>query len=421
MLISEEILISFAEKCEELYEHIVVRELPNDLPFQGFLSGGVSFGIDQYGYRKIYISILRMIYQFPILSEKWSEEGIETIVLELVRDLAQQKYEGSSKVDFLAMSRLLFTKINIDFEDYTCYLFVSGFMVDLPLEIGDVIFQPIDVNDKIFQSSSGRRFIKQGNQGRFCIASSVICSEPKRAAEILRARVQYALNILRFLAACIWHDRPQRQIFLASRYPSLGSEAFVINSNSIPVFEFSDPEFSIIPIRFTDETHQYADSYGLSYIQSLLRDGQLSELQQSYLTAIQWFGEATQELVPLNAFVQYFIAIEAALKKEKENGKEVIPGRIAVIISPWDKEGQETLAVSIKDLYDERNSVFHSGKPRNSSPERLIWEARILSRQVLHQLRLLIEVEELKTKDDLIDWIEKQTSKLDALLSPSED
>jgi hypothetical protein len=109
--------------------------------------------------------------------------------------------------------------------------------------------------------------------------------------------------------------------------------------------------------------------------------------------------------------VKYYISIEAAVKKEGEHAKQVIPRRLGVLIEPWDKSRLAKLETDLLDFIDERNAVFHTGSPIASTPEHLQWDARILSRQALHQLRLRLRSEGWQTKDDLIAWATAQHAK----------
>ena len=136
-----------------------------------------------------------------------------------------------------------------------------------------------------------------------------------------------------------------------------------------------------------------------------------TQLQRSFLTAIQWFGQATQELLPLVAFIKYYIAIEVALKKDVERAKTVLPRRLGVLIHSWDPNLCKKLEAHLIQFINERNAVFHSGIPLSSNPEELAWDACILSRQALHQLRMKLKTEKWQTKDDLIAWVDTQYQK----------
>jgi hypothetical protein len=142
----------------------------------------------------------------------------------------------------------------------------------------------------------------------------------------------------------------------------------------------------------------------------MLEEPSPTEIERAFLTAIQWFGRATQEQLPLVAFIKFYIAIEVALKRPGEHAKSVLPRRIGVLLSPWDKSRLATLERDLGGFIDERNAVFHSGLPLAASPDRLRWDSRILSRQVLHQIRQKLASENWQTTDDLIAWVDNQYS-----------
>ena len=136
-------------------------------------------------------------------------------------------------------------------------------------------------------------------------------------------------------------------------------------------------------------------------------------MEEAYLTAIQWYGDAIQELIPSVAFVKYWVAIECVLKKRNEiRTKELIPKRVATLVEQWNRAKQESLIKDIGNFIDDRNNVLHSGKPQKNNAEFLAWVTGILARQVLHQLRQKILSNHWETKDDIIQWVETQSNKL---------
>jgi ElaB/YqjD/DUF883 family membrane-anchored ribosome-binding protein len=68
----------------------------------------------------------------------------------------------------------------------------------------------------------------------------------------------------------------------------------------------------------------------------------------------------------------------------------------------------DKLETDLREFIDERNEVFHSGKPLSATPEELHWQARRLARQTLNKLRIKLQSEQWQTKDDLINWVDDQ-------------
>ncbi len=81
------------------------------------------------------------------------------------------------------------------------------------------------------------------------------------------------------------------------------------------------------------------------------------------------------------------------------------------MLEPHNKEIQRKLESDLRELIDERNSVFHEGRVNSFSPEYLRSSAHILSRQILHQIRLKIKSDNFETKDDINQWIQAQYQK----------
>ena len=134
-------------------------------------------------------------------------------------------------------------------------------------------------------------------------------------------------------------------------------------------------------------------------------------LHKAFLLAVQWYGDAIQDLNELFSFVKFYVAIETAIKKSKESAKAAVPRRLSVLVEPFDKQRQRMIEADIGDLIDERNASFHSGTPSNRTIEYLAWFARVMSMQTLHHLRLRIEREGFTTEDDLEAWADSQFQK----------
>ena len=327
----------------------------------------------------------------------------------LIVSLASMKLDQDTSVDFEQISEDWLNKIDLDFEQYGCYSSVSGLVVDSPLKLGEVTFLPISNSDKKLEGELAKRFHKDLNEYRDCISYSEVTAEWRRASQIHRGKTECSLNVIRFMASLIWHDQPTRHVYLEGHDPKRISDSLVVSTKG-DISSVGASEFTPHPIELTDEMMPYAQFYDFDFVRCLLDDPSPSELSKSFLTAIQWFGRATQETNPLVAFIKFYVAIEAALKKPSESAKTVLPRRIGVLINPWNNTRLSKLEDDLRDFIDERNSVFHSGAPISSSPEVLQWDSRTLSRQVLHQLRIRLKREGWKSKDDLLLWVDQQYS-----------
>lgn len=407
MAISKDQVSEFAELISDLFDQIILDDVPDEPSYRGYLDRDTPFALDEQGYRISYLGLVQRVFQIPHISEMWSEDGVQELAHDLLLSLASLKNDQETSVDFDQISEDWLNKIDLEFEQYGCYSLVSGLIVDSPLKVGEVTFLPIGKTNKVLEGTLASRFLEQLNEHRDCISYSDVTAEWRRASQIHREKTEYSLNVVRFMASLIWHDQPTRHVYLEGHDPKQISDTLVVSSAGA-VSSVGASEFTPLPIDLRDEMLPYAEFHDFDFVRNLLDDLSPNELVQSFLTAIQWFGRATQESLPLVAFIKFYIAIEAALKKPSESAKTVLPRRIGVLINPWDKTRLMKLEDDLRDFIDERNSVFHSGVPISSSPEVLQWDSRILSRQVLHQLRIRLKNEGWQSKDDLITWVDHQ-------------
>jgi hypothetical protein len=75
-------------------------------------------------------------------------------------------------------------------------------------------------------------------------------------------------------------------------------------------------------------------------------------------------------------------------------------------MAPFERERRRRLRKSMERVIDERNAIFHGGKPMGESFGYLEWMAKRFARSAIHEVRQLVERERLETKDELIDWIQ---------------
>lgn len=407
MPILQEQLNKVASIIEDLYNHILLSDIPEDAPYLGYLSREQPFALDHKGYYVSYAELLRFVFALEGIGEAWSEEGIQGKLHELLLSLAALRADEDSSPDFHRITQEWLDGIDIQFKENTCYVPVIGLLVDEPLVIGDVTFHPLEsVRDQL-QEGIYSSFFSDLHPIRDCIATAQIKAEQRRATEILRVRADQALNILRFIGSLVWHRQPPRHIYIAGQQPKRTSYAIAMGAGG-NVAGIGETEYTPLPYKVDQGFLRRANFYGLSFLQSLVRSQSLSSLEQAFLTAVQWYGDAMQDLVPLFAFVKFYVSIETATKKSNERAKQVLPRRVSVLIESWDKQKQRRLEADISDLIDERNAVFHGGKPENYSSEYLAWFARVLAMQTLHHLRLKIESNGFQAKDDLITWVDQQ-------------
>ena len=409
MPVSEKSINTLAQLITDLYSQLLIKSVPKNAPYISYLDINTEFGLDERGYRTSYLDILRQTFALPDIGDKWSYDGLQKLGQKLLSQLAEHKSKALSPPDFNVVTKEWLDQVYAEFERYVCFTPIEGLSVESPIEIGNVKFLPIDIDLPELREGLTTSDLRKFTSFRNCLSSSIVIAEWIRAAEIHRQQTHTALNVLRYISSLVYHDQPTRHIYVIGRDPSRVSYTITVNEKRM-IGRVGASEFNPMPLRIDTEFNEFANFYGFDHILSLIRSSSPTEIEVSFLTAIQWYGEATQELIPLLSFVKYYVSIEAALKKENENAKVVLPRRISVLLDPWSKDRQRELENDLGDMIDERNSVLHSGKPRKSNPEYLAGSSQIIAQQVLHQLRLKIKDRNFQTKDDVIRWVNNQHS-----------
>jgi len=410
MPISDEFINTLSQLITELYDQLLVKNVPEHAFYFGYLDRETKFGLNENGYRVSYLAIIRQIFALPEIGEKWSYDGLKELGHKLLLQLAEHKSKTIEPPSFEIITKEWLAQIDVKFLKHVCYLPIAGLSVESPIEIGNVKFLPLDIDLPELKEELTSLQLKELNSFRNSLSSSSVIGEWRRAAEIHRQQTHTALNILRYISSLVYHDQPTKHIYVAGRDPSRVSYTITVDEEG-KIGQVGASEFTPAPLQVDAEFMKFANFYGFEYILSIISSTSPTKIEESFLTAIQWYGEATQELIPLISFVKYYVAIEAALKKENERAKAVLPKRISVLLEPWTKNRQRELEKDLGDMIDERNAVLHSGNPRHSNPEYLAWSGQVIARQVLHQLRIKIQDGAFQTKDDVIHWVENQYSK----------
>ena len=394
---------------ENLYNHINLGIPDENRPlYAGYLSVDRPFYLDEDGYFVVYQSLKRLIFNIQNVGEKWSNQGLQDEIHKLLLDLAALK-DKSASPDFENITLAFEQRIDIEFQEYECIVPVIGLSITKTLQIGDVTFLPLDAKDRFSNTISDIQ-INELRPHADCFSTTKITAEWIRSAELARERVEKALNILRFLGSLIWPHELTRHINISGQELKRVSYTFVIDSEQ-KSGSVGHSESSVLPFNIDDTFMQYANFFGLSYLQSLI-NRQGSALEEDLFAAIQWYGFAIQELNPLVSFVKFYIAIETATKREGESAKTFLPKRISILLEPWNKSLQKELESELSQLIDERNAVFHEGKIKNYSPSYLVNLSRTIARGVINQLRIKVESQGWKTKEDLLSWVKAQSKKL---------
>ena len=100
---------------------------------------------------------------------------------------------------------------------------------------------------------------------------------------------------------------------------------------------------------------------GFSKIADLLARKR-NRLDDRIIAAIQWAGKATVESRKEEAFLLYAISLESLvlLENEKEELTYRLRTRVAHLLGK-DLEGRKIISENVRDLYDIRSKIVHSG------------------------------------------------------------
>lgn len=414
MLFPDEFVAILSRSIASLYENLLIENVPEDAYYLGYLDQETKFGLNEEGYRTSYLGFIQHVFSLPEITEKWSYEGLNELVHYLLLKLADHKYKVLPAPDFVSLARGWLAQVDVDFQKYVCYLPVVGLSVESPIEIGEASFLPLNIDLPELKEELVQLNLKNLNSFRHCLSCSSVTAEWQKAAEVHQQRTHAALNVIRYISSLVYHDQPARHIYVAGRDLSRVSDTFVVDDRG-KIGRVGRAEYTPLPLQIDANFLQYASVYGFDYILSLLNKSTPTEIEEAFLTAMQWYGEATQELLPLISFAMYYTSIETALKKEDEiSAKRFLPKRISVLLEPWNKERQQKLKENLGEMIDERNAVLHSGKPRQVTPEYLAWSGKVIARQILNQLQLRLRDSGIKTKDDIIRWVDEQYAKINS-------
>src|SRR3990170_4473184 len=210
--------LSIVDLVSRLYKHLHIGEPPEDA-----LYSGVNFYLDIEGYQSLYFEVLHALYTIPGINETWSERALKDQLHWLLVELAEAKeVAGNSdqiSIDFSSLAAKRMEKFKIQFKKQDYYIPVSGLVVEKPLTIGRVTFWPWA--EKLTEIEQRDQFHTYADLPAHssCLASVRIAAEAYKAVEILRQRVEEALNALRYLGALIRYNQPTRHIYLAGTEP----------------------------------------------------------------------------------------------------------------------------------------------------------------------------------------------------------
>ena len=108
-------------------------------------------------------------------------------------------------------------------------------------------------------------------------------------------------------------------------------------------------------------------------------------LQQRFLDAVNWFGDAARDPEPTASIVKYVSAIERVMfgSRSRERTKD-FACRLEALWTAYDCDGRETIRADARKIYDARSRLLHGAvSPRDAAVDRLAVLSEKLSRHCI--------------------------------------
>lgn len=368
-------------------------------PYSHYSDRYVSFYLDDIGYYDLYIKMFVILNNIEGISYLLSNDCISNNIGDILEKIADSKSRKET-IDYKKTIGDLIKSLKSEISSYLCIIPIRGLSIDCDLQLGEIKFQNVENAKKLIEvNENDFSFFNKYSSHKDSFALCTVTAEKGKASEIAREKIESILNIIRFISSLIYFNQPHRHIALDGRNQNNFSYSLVLDESG-NISQFVSHESTVLPLIINSEFMKYAKSHGFDFYIRGLNEG-ITQIEKTLYTAIQWFGDGLQDLIKINSFVKFYIAIETILKNEDENAKNVVPRRLSILLEPYEKDKQRKLESDIKDLIDERNSIFHSGVANKESPENLQYIGKIMGRNVIHYSRLKVESEKIKTKKDL--------------------
>jgi hypothetical protein len=105
-------------------------------------------------------------------------------------------------------------------------------------------------------------------------------------------------------------------------------------------------------------------------------------LNQRFLDAVNWFGDAATDPEPTASVVKYVSAIERLVFGARQHQRtKAFCSRLKALWAAYDCDGAKTVAAEAREIYEARSSLLHgSDSPRERSVHRVEALAEKLAR-----------------------------------------
>ena len=323
-----------------------VRNLHNSI-FCSFKRNGLIIALDSSEKEKLdapakYLLSLEMIQR--LYSDKYidnfifscyataldDENKLDPIVNEFIDEILSNKGR-----DFLVISELA----NIIIPDDRTYNIIDSSIKNIKSE--DLPFDSTRIK------MSGMNLLNKP-----AIMTRVSVGEEEKAKEIALHRFLVAINLIRLYFPSL---RPVLKGVFLSRLQNLIVYNYFDKSVSASIERIGDPSLGNAII--TPE--RYAQMLELG-IGELLKESEFSKVVKGCL---YWYGLGLDEKFPAAKLVNFVTVLESALKREGENTelRRAVSERGAILLKDDFKDRKKAYK-ELKDIYDERSNVVHTGR-----------------------------------------------------------
>ncbi|CQR75011.1 hypothetical protein SOV_35150 [Sporomusa ovata DSM 2662] len=335
--------------------------------------------------------LVNNLYQISEISNMVSYNSVWKNVEVAIRDTITSDKE-EKLISFQQRLELIINSIFSEVRSYEFYWAIEGIdLIDInEFAIGDLIFfnfnneyykkfkaEP-DIND--FYRISVVPFLDK-NFANKVVVKCMALGDKDHAEGLAREKVEESLNYIRFMFCYInseyVYDNKWKVYYDIKTTQESGCFLRRNPENNSTYLAYS-PSKKIrnnFPIsKKTIDT--WGECYFLDSLGEIMKCNSRMEWEEAILTSIHWIGEAQHEWAADVALWKYWTAIESLIPPNKDEvTQSVLKGTAVLIVYT----GYRFVSVTefwstykrVKDLYDKRSRITHSGLSRQVMPDEL--------------------------------------------------
>ncbi|UVS69098.1 HEPN domain-containing protein [Nitrososphaera viennensis] len=241
----------------------------------------------------------------------------------------------------------------------------------------------------------------------------VEADDEKTAEEVSEDEIEKALNVLRFYLAGLSENDPffYKMFIGIEGITNTGLTATVIIDDDNQKFFFSSSRKGAHRGYELDSTkYQKMLDFHFERVSAILAtpEDSRSQMENSILTSIIFFGSGMNERLLRNTFVSFVIALESCLLRrcEKDKSGNIANGMCAMLqIKP---EYRRAIHEKVESYYDIRSDIVHEGV--DNVVEGMVFEICYLTFNTI--MRLVAHSKEIKDKDELRKKIREELKEI---------